>query len=120
MLIGLGTDLVEVAALRRAGDLAAPDVFLTAREARSCAEARDPAARLAAAFAAKEAFFKAMPVQEGFCWTDIELLHDASGRPWLDLSGPVAARFAERGLRAAVSLSYAAGLITAVVAIEGP
>lgn len=118
MLVGLGTDLVELAQIAATTDLAVPEVFLTANEAAAVAAAPNPVARLAAAFAAKEAFFKALAVQEGFHWTDVELLHDGAGRPRLGLHGPLAQRFAEQGLQAWVSLSHAAGLVTAVVALE--
>jgi phosphopantetheinyl transferase (holo-ACP synthase) len=60
---------------RRTGALPAPG-----KQAASC---------LAARFAAKEAFVKAMGtgLRDGICWTEIEVINDQLGKPSLNLSG---------------------------------
>ena len=77
-------------------------------------------ASLAARFAAKEALAKALGAPAGLLWTDAEVCVEDSGRPWLRVTGTVAARAAELGVRSwHVSLSHDAGVASAVVVAEG-
>ncbi|MEV5884092.1 holo-ACP synthase [Streptomyces sp. NPDC052020] len=77
-------------------------------------------ASLAARFAAKEALAKALGAPAGLYWTDVEVYVEASGQPRLRVSGAVAARAAELGVRSwHVSLSHDAGVASAVVVAEG-
>jgi holo-[acyl-carrier protein] synthase len=100
-VIGVGTDLVEVArfrqALRRTPGLRTR-CFTEAE--RAYAERRsDPVERLAARFAAKEAVMKALGVGLGACgFTDIEVVRAESGQPAVRLHGTAAALAAERGV----------------------
>ena len=68
---------------------------------------------MAARFAAKEAVLKAFGtgISQRMRWTDVEVIHDASGRPQIRLDGAVAS-FAERhGLQDMdVSLTHTEGL----------
>jgi len=74
---------------------------------------------LAARFAAKEALAKALGAPSGMHWVDAEVRTDETGRPSLALSGSVAARAAELGIRHThVSLSHDAGIASAVVVLE--
>ena len=60
---------------------------------------RDPAPRLAARFAAKEATMKALGVGLGaFSFHDVEVVRKPSGAPALRVSGAAAALAAERGV----------------------
>ena len=70
----------------------------------------------AAAFAAKEAFAKAMGTGlRGFSLSEVQLLHDELGAPYLSLSGRAERMARERGLTFAVSLTHTKELAAAVV-----
>ena len=99
MIIGLGSDIVEIARigrlLERHGDRFLTRVF-SLRE-RALAEERGAGAQvatLAKRFAAKEAAAKALGCgfREGVQWHDIEVVNDAMGAPLLALHGGAAAR----------------------------
>lgn len=66
-----------------------------------------PVQSIAAAFSAKEAFSKALGTGvRGFSLPEVEVLHDALGKPYFRLGGRAAARAAERGLAFSLSLSH--------------
>ncbi len=124
MIIGLGTDLVGVA--RIAGVYARHGEHFLARtysgaERAYCLAARDPAERLAARWAAKEACMKALGTgwAQGVGFTDISLLADAAGVPRLALAGG-ALRVAQRlgACRWHCSVSHSDGFAIAVVVLE--
>jgi holo-[acyl-carrier protein] synthase len=82
--------------------------------------ARRGIASLAARFAAKEALAKALGAPAGLLWTDAEVVTEDSGQPRLVVTGTVAARAEELGVRSwHVSLSHDAGVASAVVIAEG-
>ena len=121
-IIGVGIDVAEIdrfdAALRRTPGLA-ERLFLESELLLPSGERRGVAS-LAARFAAKEALAKALGAPSGLLWTDVEVCVEDSGRPWLRVSGTVAARAAELGVRSwHVSLSHDAGVASAVVIAEG-
>src|SRR5207302_10518826 len=97
-----GTDGVEVDRFRR-GLARTPGVgrrLFTDGERAAGARRRDPAQRLAARFAAKEAVMKALGVGLGaFTFHDVEVVNAPSGKPGLVLRGKAAALAAERGVR---------------------
>ncbi len=73
----------------------------------------------AAAFAAKEAFSKALGTGlRGFALSEVELLHDDLGAPYLALSGKAQAIAQERGLTFSVSLTHTKELAAAVVVVQ--
>jgi holo-[acyl-carrier protein] synthase len=116
MIIGVGIDVVDVdrfvATLERTPGLR-ERVFTPA-------EAAKPPASLAARFAAKEALAKALGAPAGMQWHDCEVETDDTGRPWLMITGTVAARAAALGVQNLhVSLSHDAGIASAVVVLEG-
>ncbi|ETJ06984.1 MAG: holo-ACP synthase [Actinomyces urogenitalis] len=128
MIVGIGTDLVDVArfeARLRAVPALAKRV-LTDREREACAARPDS---LAARFAAKEAVLKVLgsalaqrgrQAPSGWSYRDIEVV-SAPGRPArLALHGVVAGLAAELGAsRWHLSLSHDGGAATAVVLAEG-
>jgi holo-[acyl-carrier protein] synthase len=125
MIIGIGTDLVEVerieAMLRRHPERAARRLFSPA-ERSYCQASGHAAQSYAARFAAKEAFFKALGtgLALGARWTEVEVLRNPEGAPRLRVSG-VALELAERrGVRRAhVSLTHTRGIAAAYVVLEG-
>ncbi|MFJ6463664.1 holo-ACP synthase [Streptomyces sp. NPDC091387] len=122
MIIGVGIDVAEIerfdAALERTPHMA-QRLFLESELLLPSGERRGIAS-LAARFAAKEALAKALGAPGGLLWTDAEVYVEETGQPRLRVSGTVAARAAELGVRQwHVSLSHDAGIASAVVIAEG-
>lgn len=122
MIIGVGIDVAEIErfgeSIRRTPQLA-ERLFLESELLLPSGERRGTAS-LAARFAAKEALAKALGAPAGLRWTDAEVWVEDSGQPRLRVSGTVAERAAELGVRAwHVSLSHDAGVASAVVIAEG-
>ncbi len=125
MIVGIGTDLVEIArirsALARFGDRFARKV-LVPREYQRFAAHRNPAAYLAKRFAAKEALSKALGtgMRHPVSWHQIGVVNHPSGQPYFELSAALAAFLRERGIRTAhVSLTDERDLAAAFVVLEG-
>ena len=118
-VLGLGIDTVDVADFRARLDRREGLVVrLFSPVERAWASAvEDPAPRLAARFAAKEATMKAMGVGLGaFAWWDVEVLRAASGQPYLSLSGGAAELARARGVGTwQVSLTHTSKVAEAVV-----
>lgn len=123
MVRGLGVDAVEVVRLRRALERRPrlAERLFTEAELAYAERAVDPAPRLAARFAAKEAVAKALGVGIGpISWRDVEVARDAAGAPRLALSGGAARRAAGLGVeRWHLSLTHTASLAVAAVMAEG-
>ncbi len=74
---------------------------------------------VAAAFAAKEAFGKALGTGlSGFAWNEVETLHNDAGAPYLSFTGAAAEIMKKLALRAHVSLTHEGGFATAFVLLE--
>lgn len=91
MIIGIGTDIVEVSRIRRLldeqGDRFKNRVF-TEAERQKADNSSFPAQTYAKRFAAKEAFVKAIQTNgDGISWLEIEVMNHPSGAPELKLSG---------------------------------
>ncbi len=91
MILGVGNDIIEnnrIAAIyARHGQRFLQRIFAPA-EISYCMAKADPAVHLAARFAAKEAFAKALGCGlRGFALKDIVVLNDSSGRPLIELAG---------------------------------
>ena len=124
MILGVGLDVVETPRVARAlatyGARFAERVF-TAAELADCVGRADRAEALAARFAAKEAFLKALGTGwiTGLSLRHVEVVSAKGGAPELRLLGAAAERAAERGVRHVhVSLSHQPGLAAAVVILE--
>jgi holo-[acyl-carrier protein] synthase len=117
-VIGIGLDAVDVGRFRtvlgRTPSIAAR--LFTDAERRSVTGA-DPAPRLAARFAAKEATMKSLGVGLGaFAWHDVAVARDDSGAPSLVVVGAAADLAAARGVsRWLVSLTHTDLVAQAVV-----
>ncbi|MEO5651485.1 MAG: holo-ACP synthase [Marmoricola sp.] len=115
MIVGVGTDLVEVARLAEALERTPT---LRARLF-TPAEAVLPLDSLAARFAAKEALSKALSAPGGLSWQDAEVVLAESGRPSFVLRGTVAAVATGLGVdRVQLSLSHDGGFALAFVVLE--
>ena len=121
---GVGTDLVRVARFRRfldEGKQALLERLFTPAERDYSLAKRDPAPHLAARFAAKESFLKALGtgLRDGISWQEMEIVHDPMGKPGLSLRGKAAEVFRERGFSALhLSISHDGEYALAVVVTE--
>jgi holo-[acyl-carrier protein] synthase len=109
MVIGIGTDMIEIAriaqSIDRFGDRFLHRIY-TAQEIAYCRRKKNSAESLAARFAAKEAAAKALGtgISRGIGWLDLEVVRQPSGKPTLQLSGRAAQRAKQLGV-ATISLS---------------
>ena len=119
VVIGLGTDLVDLDRFRRvlARTPGIVDRVFTEGERVYALARHDPTERFGVRFAAKEAAMKALGVGLGqVIMRDIEVVRAPSGAPGLVLHGSAATLAAERGIgRWMVSLSHTDHLAQAVV-----
>jgi holo-[acyl-carrier protein] synthase len=124
MIVGSGIDIVAVPRLarfhERHGERGLSRLF-TPAEIDYCLGQVDPAPSLAARFAAKEAFYKALGtgVGTGGRWTDAEVLRADSGRPLLQLRGAAAHTARQQEVRKMhLSLSHTLEFAIASVILE--
>lgn len=124
MTVGTGIDIAETQrieqALERHGDRFSRKIF-TPSEIAYCERFKNKAERYAARFAAKEAAFKALGTgwANGIRWLDVEISHQASGKPELLLSGRARELANQLGVtRAVVSISHANRYVVAQVILE--
>lgn len=124
MITGIGTDIVDTSRFRRfldEGNSALLERLFTQSEMNTCLNRKDSASCLAARFAAKEAFMKALGtgLRDGITWHDVEVINDMLGKPELALSGRAAEFFKDKKLNSAMlSLSHDGGHAVAVVLLE--
>ncbi len=121
LVLGVGTDLVEVArirsALERHGDRFLQRLY-TAGEIAYCQKNRDPLPFFAARFAAKEAASKAFGtgIARGFGWKTFSITHNEHGAPLAVLDDAGKKLLAEHGATdLLVSLSHTTSLAQAIV-----
>ena len=104
MIYGIGTDIVAVGriekALHRYGDRFARRILATVEWDEFIASAQRPRF-LAKRFAAKEAFVKALGtgMRHPATWRNINVTHDALGRPGFGLEPELAQALAIRNIR---------------------
>jgi holo-[acyl-carrier protein] synthase len=124
MISGIGTDIVAIERFQRFVDdnnTALLQRIFTEHERNVCMARKNGAASLAARFAAKEAFLKALGtgLRDGISWQDMEVVNDEQGKPNLILSGRALALFQERGLSSLfLSISHDGGCAIAFVVLE--
>ncbi len=125
MILGLGTDLIEIArvqaSLDRFGERFMARVF-TPSEIEYCMRKKQAAESFAARFAAKEAGAKALGtgISRGVSWKEIEVRRLPGQRPTLHWSGRAEELAKEMGVsRTSLSLSHGREVAMAVVVIEG-
>ncbi len=124
MMIGLGTDLIEIervqASIDRFGDRFLDRVF-TPGEIVYCMRKKQPAESFAARFAAKEAGAKALGtgISRGVGWKEFEVRREPGQRPTLHLTGRAAELARAMGVRQMqLTLSHSRKLAIAVAAAE--
>ena len=125
MVLGLGTDLIEIAriekSLERFGDHFAYRVY-TAGEIAYCQARKTAAESFAARFAAKEAGAKALGtgISRGVGWREFEVYRERGRAPQLLLHGRAQEIATALGIvRLSLSLTHTRELAMAVVIAEG-
>ena len=122
-IVGTGTDLARIERFRKflqPGNKVLERIF-SAGERSYALQMKDPAPHLAARFAAKEAFVKALGtgLRDGLSWQQVVVVRDALGCPSLQLSGRAAEMLVERGARSAhLSYSHDGDYAVATVILE--
>jgi holo-[acyl-carrier protein] synthase len=121
VIVGVGLDAVEVDRFRRvlARTPGVADRVFTAAERAYGSLAPDPAQRLAARFAAKEAAMKALGVGIGAIgWHDVEVVRADGGAPSLRVTGRAATLAAAQGVTAwRVSITHTRSSAHAIVIV---
>jgi holo-[acyl-carrier protein] synthase len=124
MVIGLGTDLIEIEridhSVARYGERFLERVF-TPGEIAYCHARKTSAESFAARFAAKEAGAKALGtgISRGVGWKDFEVRRKPGQRPELHLSGRAAEIAKSMGIkRMSLSLTHSREMSMAVVVAE--
>ncbi|MFQ6105007.1 MAG: holo-ACP synthase [Candidatus Glassbacteria bacterium] len=124
MIVGIGIDVVDV---QRVGELLKghgkrfTSKIFTDAELRDCPPGPGQVKRLAARFAAKEAFFKAIGkgLSGGIRWKDAEVVRNEGKGPTLRLCGKAEEISHDLGVsKTHLSLSHTDTLATAYVVLE--
>ena len=114
MIAGIGIDIIEVERVEKFVERTprALEKVFTPKEAKYSLDKKNKYQHLAARFAAKEAFFKALGKR--IAWTDVELFNLSSGKPELNIKEKE--RFSFDFTH--VSISHLADYAVAVVILE--
>lgn len=118
MIYGIGIDMVEISRIEKS--LQNPHfmkrIFSDAEQQEL---AKSKTENIAAAFAAKEAFSKALGTGlPGIHMQEVSLLHEKSGKPYILLSGETEKKLRKLNLAIHVSVTHEAGLAQCIVVLE--
>lgn len=121
MIIGIGTDIVEVVRIRKA--IERTPSFLkgvfTDNEVEYINSKKNKYETAAGIFTVKEAFSKALGSGiRGFGLKDIEVLHTELGKPIINLSEKVSKKISEEDYRVHVTISHTKENAVSFVIIE--
>ena len=123
-VVGIGVDLVRIERFQKFLDRerhAVIERIFTVKEQEYSLSKRFPAPHLAARFAAKEAFLKALGtgLRLGIRWQDVGVVSDELGCPSLQISGRAEELLQERGgKRAHLSYTHDGLYAVATVVLE--
>jgi len=122
MILGIGIDISDIDKIAKSVESEAfqRKVF-TPAELKSCGEIKNSAECFAGKFAAKEALMKALGagIRQEVWFTQIEVLSDESGKPYINVSGEAEKRLQQSGAKHVhVSISHSGGMAVAVVILE--
>jgi len=122
MILGIGIDISDIDKIAKSIESEAfqRKVF-TPAELKSCGEIKNSAECFAGKFAAKEALMKALGagIRQEVWFTQIEVLSDESGKPYINVSGEAEKRLQQSGAKHVhVSISHSGGMAVAVVVLE--
>jgi len=123
MIIGIGTDIVDVARIAKSIEKASfTKKIFSKTELMYCEKRKNKAESFAARFAAKEAFFKALGTgwRGGMAFNEVEIRNDKLGKPTLHVLGKTAEISATKNIKTIhVSLSHTKEMAMAMVVLEG-
>jgi holo-[acyl-carrier protein] synthase len=122
MIAGIGIDLIEIRKIAKSihSEAYLRKVF-TEAEIEECRSVSNSAERFAGKFAAKEAFMKAIGkgIRQGVWFTQIEVLNEESGAPYVRVNGAPEASLKELGVQNIhVSVTHTKNSAAAVVILE--
>lgn len=123
MILGIGIDITGIERIAKSAESEAfqRKVF-TPAELRSCGKIKNSAECFAGKFAAKEALMKALDagIRQEVWFTQIEVLNDEAGKPYINVSGEAERLLQQSGARQVhVSISHSGGMAVALVILEG-
>lgn len=115
MVIGTGIDIIEVGRVKKVAEKHPRflEKIFTTGEIDYCLKKKNTYQHMAARFAAKEAFFKA--IGKRINWTDVELTNLSSGKPEIKIKNKERFRIEH----AHVSISHLKDYAVAAVILEG-
>lgn len=122
MIIGIGTDIIEIDRVRQAVErnFFKQKVFTPAEQNYCESRGRQKYSSYAARFAAKEAFFKALGTGIFTKLTEVEVKNNSSGQPEIFLSGKAEIFAKEKGVeKIFLSMSHAKNFATSFCVLEG-
>jgi holo-[acyl-carrier protein] synthase len=120
----LGVDIIEIERIEKAMERFGKRFLHRVYTDAELSVCRNKPSRLAARFAAKEAVMKSLGTgTQGVGWREIEILHDAKGKPLVSLCGRARNRAKDLGLgELAISLSdsrdYAVAFVVGETTVE--
>lgn len=122
-IVGIGVDLARIGRFEKfvAGKRAVLERLFSPAELEYALAKHRPEQYLAARFAAKEAFFKALGtgLRDGLSWQQVVVVRDDSGCPSLQLSGRAVELLLERGaVTSHLSYSHDGDYAVATVILE--
>ena len=122
MIAGIGIDLIDVEKIAKSID---SEVYLrkvfTKAEIEACRAVLNSAERFAGKFAAKEAFMKAIGkgIRQGVWFTQIEVLNEESGAPYIHVNGELEALMKELSVENIhISVTHTNRTAAAIVILE--
>lgn len=124
MIIGVGVDIVDIdridSLLRKFQNHFLNKIF-TKSEIEFCSTRVNAVSSYAKMFSLKEATIKALSDAKGIRWHDMEILHDANGKPTVSLSGVALANVKSKTdkFNLQASVSDEKKYVVAYVIIEG-
>lgn len=123
MIIGIGTDIIDVSRMDRVlkSNPRFVEKVFTPGEIEYCESRAHRSQSYAARFAAKEAVMKALGTgwDKGVSWQDIEVCHDENGSPTVLITGITEIKYKEKGMRKIhLSISHEKGFAIAFAIAE--
>ncbi len=122
-IIGIGTDIIEIARIKKAGEKNPGflDRVLTEKEKEYCFSLGSRYQSVAGRFASKEAIAKALGTGFAACsFTDIEIINDEQGKPEVFLENKALKLFEKLGGKEIqISISHNKDTAMAFVIIQG-
>ncbi len=123
MIIGIGTDIIEVERIEKMVARGRPylEAIFSKQEIEYCETKARKSEHYAARYAAKEATLKALGVgqRNGFAFSDVEVINDELGRPKIFPHGKVKDLFDSHQIsQTSISLSHSKENAIAVIILE--